>query len=857
MKENCNCNDIKVKTPFCININGNGGGSNIIVVSELPDASAAMPNQLYLNKSNNVMFITYDNAVWTTLSATWGYIFGNLLAQTDLIDYINTNVVAYFQEYVEMITQSLDAINNELSAHEGQFIDADNKLTQINGDITTINGRIDGLSTDISGILAQIDTIDTKIETIDGEISVINVNIANVNDRITSIDNSINAILGSIDAINTDMGTIRDSITALSDSTDMRFANVSNQLNTTIENLSDLGATVTSNIQRIYDIETKLATIEAGAEVNVQSDWTLTDSNSDAYIKNKPANFPTIWSMIGGNISDQSDLQTALTELQTNINLNHSLIGTAIVTRVLEDTSNLDTTRLNVRTRNVNTGTETVQQLDLALATATKSGIMPASSFQAIQDNAQAIESLQHIGRRYPTSEELPETLTQDQVLAIFQSASGHTDPEDNDTIVSINENTRNAEWSYFLQTNSFVYKGITAVNVATNDKVGIVKGDTTAGKVFVEQDGTMSLVGYDQIIDNDNNMSNDITNLGAEVDTNTSDISSIRSEQTTQNNRLNALDTKTNQTNTDVSNLSARVTSNEGRIDNKLDKVTTGAGTQLYTKNADGTQGMTNLASSVTGNSIPLRSAAGTVRTGDPIDVTDSVNLRYLQQYYTSTTALQSRFDNKLDKVTTVTSGIQLYAKSADGQSQIMASLSNGTNGNTVPIRATNGQVRTSNPVESTDAVNLGYLQGNYTASTSLIAMLGGKVDKVAGKDLSSNDYTTAEKEKLAGLLNYTHPAGSALSTGMYRITTNNTGHIIGAIAVTKQDIVNLGIPAQDTVTTSSTTGTGNAVTSISHSNGQIIATKGANFLTTDKIQLVTQLPANPDPTVLYLIPE
>ena len=36
--------------------------------------------------------------------------------------------------------------------------------------------------------------------------------------------------------------------------------------------------------------KTKLAGIAAGAEVNVQSDWTETDSNSDAFIQNKPAN---------------------------------------------------------------------------------------------------------------------------------------------------------------------------------------------------------------------------------------------------------------------------------------------------------------------------------------------------------------------------------------------------------------------------------------------------------------------------------------------------------------------------------------------------------------------------------------
>lgn len=32
----------------------------------------------------------------------------------------------------------------------------------------------------------------------------------------------------------------------------------------------------------------------------------------------------------------------------------------------------------------------------------------------------------------------------------------------------------------------------------------------------------------------------------------------------------------------------------------------------------------------------------------------------------------------------------------------------------------------------------------------------LSGKVDKVSGKQLSTNDYTTSEKNKLAGLVNY-----------------------------------------------------------------------------------------------------
>ena len=45
------------------------------------------------------------------------------------------------------------------------------------------------------------------------------------------------------------------------------------------------------------------------------------------------------------------------------------------------------------------------------------------------------------------------------------------------------------------------------------------------------------------------------------------------------------------------------------------------------------------------------------------------------------------------------------------------------------------------------------------------------GKVDKVEGKGLSTNDYTTAEKNKLAGLNNYTLPTASADTLGGVKV--------------------------------------------------------------------------------------
>ena len=80
----------------------------------------------------------------------------------------------------------------------------------------------------------------------------------------------------------------------------------------------------------------------------------------------------------------------------------------------------------------------------------------------------------------------------------------------------------------------------------------------------------------------------------------------------------------------------------------------------------------------------------------------------------------------------------------------------------------------------------------------------LSGKVDKVEGKGLSTNDYTTAEKTKLAdiaeGANNYVHPSYTAKTSGLYKVTVDATGHVSAVAAVTKDDITALGIPGQDT---------------------------------------------------------
>ena len=106
--------------------------------------------------------------------------------------------------------------------------------------------------------------------------------------------------------------------------------------------------------------------------------------------------------------------------------------------------------------------------------------------------------------------------------------------------------------------------------------------------------------------------------------------------------------------------------------------------------------------------------------------------------------------------------------------------------------------------------------------------AILGTKVDKIEGFGLSSNDYTTEEKKKLASLSdpnvattennglmssadkakldgieaganNYTHPVYEAKQAGLYRISVDNTGHVATADKMTSEELAAEGVSPAD----------------------------------------------------------
>lgn len=234
----------------------------------------------------------------------------------------------------------------------------------------------------------------------------------------------------------------------------------------------------------------------------------------------------------------------------------------------------------------------------------------------------------------------------------------------------------------------------------------------------------------------------------------------------------------------------------------------------------------------------------------------------------YTKFTSVQSDIDSKVPSSRTIngkalTSNITLSASDVGAlpNTTVIPSI-NGLATETYVNNKVAGLVDSAPATLDTLNELAAALGDDPNFATTVANQIGTKVDKVNGKGLSTNDYTTTEKTKLSGIAEgaevnqnafsnvvigsvtvaadsktdtltlvagdnvtltpdatndkitiaskdtvYTHPSYTSKSSGLYKITVDGTGHVSGTAAVVKSDITGLGIPAQDTTYNEATT--------------------------------------------------
>jgi hypothetical protein len=204
----------------------------------------------------------------------------------------------------------------------------------------------------------------------------------------------------------------------------------------------------------------------------------------------------------------RTDLNTAAATLLTKLdtaNVNNDFM-TDIDFNVSADTASVVST---VSYKNPATLNTYSADKEIPLATTTNSGLMAKEDVAQIAANTQAIQTLQDGFARLKANDFGTATPAQ-QDLNDYAAVQGATLANG----LGVRNLYDNHVWIYSTATNpaAWVDFGIDTVNQATNTSQGIVQGSTVNGKVYVENDGTLSVNGWDTTQTTLGNKANDST---------------------------------------------------------------------------------------------------------------------------------------------------------------------------------------------------------------------------------------------------------------------------------------------------------------------------------------------------------
>lgn len=233
-----------------------------------------------------------------------------------------------------------------------------------------------------------------------------------------------------------------------------------------------------------------------------------------------------------GTVSGKADKANTLSGYGITDAYTKEEINTRLDQNVQRDTTataNSSTVNLNITKGNVNTKSSSTSAVALPVANATQAGVMNPATFQAIQDNAEAIDAILDGTISIST---LPSNPSQGDLTNAWKNTTGK------DTVINgakIDDSTNETVWTYY--TNIASWKGVpysepsVQVSQWTNSAAGIVKGSTEDGQIFAESDGTGSVNGWDALKSQVANNESDIASNTSAISTNTQNIATNTSD--------------------------------------------------------------------------------------------------------------------------------------------------------------------------------------------------------------------------------------------------------------------------------------------------------------------------------------
>ena len=242
----------------------------------------------------------------------------------------------------------------------------------------------------------------------------------------------------------------------------------------------------------------EITSVELSGFTQIQSDLSKIDPADEAFVKNKSTKYL---------VNDGENGTSAYaTQKWTQDEISKHSIDLDVVKDIsLSQNETPDYLAIKKDSVNLNTRLEKSEDVTLPLATNSKSGLMSSTDVNAISDLKGRVENLEGKTTRLLYSEN--ENPTVEQINTFVENA-GYTSPFEGIAVVV--DKTFHI-WHYY-ENIGWQDDGQDTVSTFTNNTAGIIKGSEIEGRVYAENDGTGSLVGYDNLKNKTDIIKNDGT---------------------------------------------------------------------------------------------------------------------------------------------------------------------------------------------------------------------------------------------------------------------------------------------------------------------------------------------------------
>lgn len=459
-------------------------GESGFFVKSLPDASKALKNNFYI--LGDKIYYTSDNITWTEVGSSFDSDFNSLV-----------NRPKY----------------NGVTLRGSTNIP---KVPQKANDLSYSNTTSKLLSTNTQ---AAIDEIANKLKStytrpLGSNILFGNDSAGNASTFIFSDNKVTNSI-----AKRTSSGTMKatDPIEDDDLTTKLYVDNLVNPLTTKVTLLE---SNMSSFTNKVTNLNTRVTDLEKDNTNNKNQ-----ISKIKGQVDTNTTNISNLTTKLNTTNNTVNNLSTTVTNLQTKVD-NFSLDGVQdIINKEITNRQNNDIISIeggvgsNNNQIKLTKGDGTTLLGTIPLATNTTNGLISYSDYNQIIENRDAIEELKnqsggYIGQSFATKADLDKY----KIPSTMRNGSS--------TFVLDDETHDGATTKYYYDGTSFKFAYIIEsdpVGIATLNKTGVVLSKNEKGKIYVETDGTMSLVGYDNIITTLGNKANK-SDIGVKSDNNYTD---------------------------------------------------------------------------------------------------------------------------------------------------------------------------------------------------------------------------------------------------------------------------------------------------------------------------------------------